>query len=423
MKVVQVNTYDIQGGAARAAYRLYKGLRFIGEDCRLVVRHKLSTDDTVQRINVLINDESYIEDVLLSSVQECYINTHRTNISNTTFSFSYPGCDLSRLPLIRSADIINLHWVAYYQSPITLRKLFALGKPVVWTLHDQWAFTGGCHYSAGCRQYEIACRRCPQLSDDFFDLPAAVLMDKIELFEGADLTIVAPSKWLASCARKSRLFGKLRIEVIPNSLETDIYRPLSKPEAKKRFNIEPETITLLFGADFGNEKRKGFYELIDALHQCAQEPRFKKLADEGRIKIICFGYAGSERELLDIPVISLGYLNTDDELCAAYSAADIFVLPSLEDNLPNTMLEALSCSTPVIAFDIGGIPDVVVEDETGKLSPAHDAKKLGEAIVSLVLDQAKREEMGKKGRVKMANAYSLEIQAKRYLALYKELLF
>ncbi|MFH1950485.1 MAG: glycosyltransferase, partial [Pseudomonadota bacterium] len=248
MKILQISTYDIRGGAARASYRLHKGLREIRQDCRMLVRYKDSEDDDVFCVSPKDpqekDDQRFFLDVV---VQGQYINAHRTDMSNTIFSLPYSGLDLSTLPMIKAADIINLHWVARYQSLLTLNRLFSLGKPVVWTLHDQWAFTGGCHYAAGCRKYRTDCMGCPQLDDDSFNLPAAILKDKQALFEGADITIVTPSRWMAECAKESHLFKDLRVEVIPNSLETDLYTPSPKAEAKRKLGLEGDTVTLLFG--------------------------------------------------------------------------------------------------------------------------------------------------------------------------------
>ena len=423
MKIVQVSTNDVRGGAARAAYRLHQGLLQIGEDCRMLVRRKASTDDSVFCVTATNSAEKFDEELFLgTAIQGHYINSHRTDISDTIFSLPYLGYDLSDLPLIRAADVVNLHWVAHhYQSLLSLQKLFALGKPVVWTLHDQWAFTGGCHYAAGCKKYRQDCAACPQLADDPFDLPAAILKDKLELFKGANLTIVTPSQWLAVCARESRLFKDLRVEVIPNSLETDVFSPLPKAEAKESVGLAAEIVTLLFVAHVGNEKRKGFQELIAAIQYCLAEPEFQSLVKDDRIRILCFGHPSDELEAVGIPVISLGYLDSDEEIRTAYAAADLFILPSLEDNLPNTMLESMSCGTPVVAFDVGGIPDVIVNGVTGQLAPVGDVRQLGQAVLSLVFDPDQREEMGQNCRKAMVEGYSLNIQAQRYLELYQEL--
>lgn len=422
MKILQISTCDINGGAARAAYRLHRGLREIGQDCRMLVRHKESQDDTVVLVDAKERPENPNEDFFLSAIiQPYYIDSNQTELSNTLFSLSYPGYDLSGLPVVQSADIVNLHWVAQYQSLVTLHRLFSLGKPVVWTLHDQWAFTGGCHYSAGCEKYQSDCVECPQMEDDPFNLPAAILKDKLEIFKNADLTIVTPSRWMASCARKSKLFKGLKIEVIPNSLETDIYTPLPKPEAKEEIGISPQAITMLFGAIDGSEKRKGFFELVKAIKFCLNEDVFQKLLQDDKIRLVCFGRPSHELESIGIPFVALGPLDSDEKIRSAYSAADIFLLPSLEDNLPNTILESMSCGTPVVAFDVGGLPDMVTNGVTGQLVPLSDTRKMGETIIDLIQKPDLRKSMGKEGRKIAEKEYSLSVQAGHYSDLYKEL--
>jgi glycosyltransferase involved in cell wall biosynthesis len=423
MQIVQVSTYDVHGGAARAAYRLHRGLLQLGEDSRMLVKRRVSTDESVFGTNPVNGPEKFDEVVFLSAViQGHYINSHRTNLSSTPFSLPYPGYDLSDLPLVRAADLINLHWVAYhYQSPLTLQKLFSSGKPVVWTLHDQWAFTGGCHYTAGCEKYRQDCVSCPQLAEDPFDLPAAVLKDKLELFKDANLTIVTPSQWLAGCVRESRLFRNLRVEVIPYSLETDVFSPLPKADAKESLGLMTTTTTLLFGAEDLSVKRKGFRELMAAIRFCLKYTEFQELVKDDKLKLLCFGRPSDEFEASGMTVVSLGHLDSDEDMRAAYAAADIFILPSLEDNLPNTVLESMSCGTPVVAFDVGGVSDVIVNGVTGQLAPIGDVRKLGEAILSLVFNAGQREIMARNCRKAMVEGYSLNVQAQHYLKLYREL--
>ncbi|MCF8143839.1 MAG: glycosyltransferase [Deltaproteobacteria bacterium] len=422
MKILQVSTYDVSGGAARAAYRLQKGLREMGHDSRMLVRHKDARDNAVVRVDANERLENSNEDFFLSGIiQPYYIDSNQTELSNTLFSLPYPGYDLSESPVVRSADIINLHWVAQYQSLMTLHRLLALRRPVVWTLHDQWAFTGGCHYSAGCEKYQSDCVECPQLRDDPFNLPAAILKDKLEIFRDANLTIVTPSRWMASCARKSRLFKGLRIDVIPNSLKTDLYMPLPKPEAKEAIGIPPQAIAMLFGAIDGSEKRKGFSELVDAVKFCQNEDIFQQLLHEDKLRLVCFGKPSHELESIGIPFVALGHLDTDEKIRNAYSAADIFLLPSLEDNLPNTVLESMSCGTPVVAFDVGGLPDMVTSGVTGQLVPLSDTRKMGETIIDLIQRPDLLKSMGEEGRKRAEREYALSVQAGRYSDLYKEL--
>lgn len=418
-----ISTNDKKGGAGRAAYRLHKGLKKIGHHSHMIVRIKSSTDREILEIDIKKNSTARIKQQLLGKfIQGQYINQNRTPVSNTIFTLPYLGYDLSKLEIIRDADIINMHWVSYFLSLATIKKLLRMGKPVVWTLHDQWAFTGGCHYSAGCNNYINSCGNCPQIADDPFFLPHAILKDKINDFKGERLTIVSPSKWLGDCARSSRLFKDFRIEVIPNSLEIDRFFPVSKKEAKKKFGIPGDSMTLLFVAEMGYEKRKGFKELLEAIQICKNDRSFKQLMQRDMINILCFGEPNKNLNKLGIQVKSLGYIHSDEKIRDAYNAADLYVLPSLEDNLPNTMLESMACGTPVVAFNVGGIPEMIENGKTGAIAANIDSKKLGEAILGLLLDPSKRERLGKNCRKLIEQRFALHHQAENYLALFKELL-
>lgn len=422
MKIVQINYSDIDGGAARAAYRLHKGLLKIGEASVMIVRHKQTSDKEIILAQEPVISKNKDINFFKDDIQN-YISCHRTEMSNTIFSFSYPGIDISKIPQAYTADIINLHWVAaFYQSPTTLRKLFDMNKPVIWTLHDQWAFTGGCHYTAGCGNYRNICESCPQLSNNLFNLPSRILLDKVDLFKNANLTIVTPSKWLKESAMESTLFKDLRIEVIPNSIETHVFIPLIKEEAKRRLGINPDMITLLFGTENALEKRKGYNELLQAVAYCRSDSQFNSLLARNKIKLLVFGNPGKEMIQTGVPIHSLGYVNSDKKLTEVYSAADLFVLPSLEDNLPNTMLESMSCGTPIIAFNVGGMPDLIHTGITGELVPVGDTVAMGEAILNMISDKDKVTLMSNNCRAMIENNFCPDVQANKYLDLYRDLL-
>lgn len=422
MKVLIVNTYDVQGGAAKAAYRLHHGLLSANQHSTLLSRHAVSHDETVLNITV---KPSSVEEICLTcfdAIQADYIDLNRSELTNTFFSMPYPGIDLSPLDSVQSADVINLHWVARFQSPTTIKNLSALGKPIIWTLHDMWAFTGGCHFSSGCLKYQRRCSSCPQLVDDPYHLTEAILKDKMQAWADTPITIVTPSEWLADCARSSSLFRNNRIEVIPNSLEVDVFVPIPKDQAKRSLDIEPDVITILFGAGSAEEERKGLSELVQALHVCHSHPRFQTLVADHQIQLLCFGHPSDLLTTLNIPVRSLGFVTSDEQLRQIYSAADVFALPSLEDNLPNTMLEAMSCGTPVVAFNVGGVPDVVKDGVHGRLAPVRDTHAFAEALLDCIFDIDRLTRMSHACRELIEDGYSLNVQAQRYIALFQDLL-
>jgi hypothetical protein len=248
-----------------------------------------------------------------------------------------------------------------------------------------------------------------------------VLRDRLAAGRPAP-TVVTPSRWLAAAARRSRLFREARIEVIPYSLDTEVFAPAPKAEAKRRLGLAPHTLTLLTGAHNGNERRKGFGVLVEALRICASDPAFGPLAQRGEIALLCLGQPPDGLEALPLPARPLGWVTAEERLRLAYSAADLFLLPSLEDNLPNTLLEAMSCGTPVVAFDVGGVPDVLEDHVTGRLVPAGDAARLAEAILDGLRDEGARRKMGEACRRTIEINHAMDVQARRYLDLYRDLL-
>ncbi len=420
LNICLINTYDIAGGAAIAAHRLHKGLILQNNNSVMVVRKKMSNDTNVLEADT-VGSENKIEEAIFAAVQKELINLNRTNTSDTLFSWPYPGYDLSKTQPVRNADIINLHWINNFQSVESIASLLSLRKPVVWTLHDQWAFTGGCHYSAGCEKYTQQCRQCPQLLDDSYQLPELVLQNKLNYFSNS-IVIVSPSNWLAECARKSALFKDCRIEVIPNGLDLDIFKPVDKAQAKRDLNINPETATILFGAMSHAKKRKGFKQLCKAIDFCLKNKKFIELIRSKKAKIITVGTTNSPIRLAGIPTISFGSVNSEEKLALIYSAADFLVLPSLEENLSNIMLECLSCGTPVIAFKTGGMSDAIRHGQTGYLATNFNTDEMGSCILDLIFKPEIRKKMSSNARDLARKNFSAEMQANRYLKLYHDLL-
>lgn len=321
---------------------------------------------------------------------------------------------LGQLP---PTDILNLHWVAgFFDYREFFRKLPAR-LPVVWTLHDMNPFTGGCHFDGGCGKFAERCGACPQLgSNDSKDLSAQVWKRKREaissLKSAEGIHLVTPSRWLQEEVSKSTLMSKFRCTVIPNALDTEQFQPREQGAARKLLGIPADSAVILFLADWAGEKRKGFDLLVEAL---------KPFRNDARVFLLAAGRELPEHDL-GPQLVTTGYLTGEKQLSWVYSAADVFVLPSLQDNLPNTALEALSCGVPVVGFDVGGIPEIVREGETGLLVPAKDVAGLRAAIASVVENKNVRAGMSEAGRRYAVATYGLEIQARRYLELYTELL-
>jgi glycosyltransferase involved in cell wall biosynthesis len=288
---------------------------------------------------------------------------------------------------------------------MSILRLSILGKPMVWTLHDQRAFTGGCHFSAGCVRYENECGSCPQLQKDWFDLTRATVLDQRDAFALA--AVVSPSRWLAECAKRSAVFRDTDISVIPYGIDTEIFRPRAK---------ERDAFTFLIGGDNMNVKRKGLHALAEAMRIALRDEKFCGAVESGRVRFASFG---AEIEL-PVPVQNFGRIKSDEQLAQIYAAADVLLLPSLEDNLPNVMIEALCCGTPVLAFNAGGIPDAVQDGVNGRLVDTRDARAFADAIVDLARNPEACAELARNCCDETRARYEIKLQAERYTRVYEE---
>ena len=398
MRVLHLSTSDIAGGAARSAMRLHEGLLALGVESDMLVARKTSDLPSVQNI---VPPGRRFWDFLERRI----IGRNRTDISNTHFTFGESGLDISRHPLVRAADVLHLHWVTHFLSSSSLAALAALGKPMVWTLHDMRPLTGGCHFSAGCEGFTRDCTPCQQLRRDPLHTASRSLADQRAV--AADISVVAPSRWLAECARRSAIFAGSRVEVIPYGINTAEFFPMPRAEARAQLGLPAERPLILFGADVASDRRKGAAELVAAFHQLPGAPQ-----------LMCFGKLKGRFSELGDRVIPLGYLRSSAELRAAYSAADVFALPSLEDNLPNTLIEALACGTPVAAFNVGGIPDILTDGVNGRLAECGDTAALATALADLLGAPSLASKLGAAGAQLIATRHTLRAQAEKYAAFY-----
>jgi glycosyltransferase involved in cell wall biosynthesis len=292
----------------------------------------------------------------------------------------------------------------------TLKKIKA---PLVWTLHDMWPFTGGCHYAGNCEKYKEGCNQCPQLNSKFkYDLSYFGFKKKQREYSKVDLNIVVLCKWMEQCVKDSILLSGSNMTRIPNGLDTDIFKPIQKDIARDILDIPKEKKVVLFGAmNSTSDKRKGFVYLKEAL-----EILSKKNKD---FMLVVFG-ASHDKDIESLPFETkfLGSLGDDQTLALAYSSANVFVAPSTEDNLPNTILESFACGTQCVSFDIGGFPDMIDHKVNGYLAKHFDTKDLANGIEYCLNNNG----LGTKGRDKVMKEYTLEVQAKRYKKFYKTLI-
>ncbi len=417
MKVLNISSFDLSGGAARAAYRVHDGLNNIGVDSQMLVRIKSSDDNKVistsRTLLGKVVGRLKAELDFLPLKQYIQHNVPKRN----TYSLQWVPDWIAPQVAQINPDIINLHWVCDgYLKVETLEKFH---KPIVWTLMDMWPFTGGCHYSEGCLRYLDTCGTCPQLhSHKEADLSRQIWQRKVKAWKNLNLTIVTPSSWLANCARSSSLFKNHRVEVIPFALNTQTYKPVDKKVARAILNLPPDKHLVLFGAiNATQDQRKGFHLLQAALKTLSQSEWSDK------IYLNIFGSSQPEKPVdLGFETIYQGKLNQDILLALVYSAADLMVVPSIEEAFGQTASESLACGTPVVAFSGTGVADIVDHQQNGYLAKPYEIEDLARGIAWVLEDKDRHQELCIQARLKAEREYSLEIQAQRYLSLFTDIL-
>jgi glycosyltransferase involved in cell wall biosynthesis len=411
-KIVIVSTYNY-GGAGKAAFRLHEGLRESGCESRMLVCRQSGGNHSVV---AALARRSKLTRLLGPDADRMPAAVYAGRAKNGFSSAWFPSDTASRITS-EGADVVNLHWIN--DGYLNIESIAKLRRPIVWTLHDLWPFTGGCHYAGECRGFESKCGDCPQLSSNFErDLSRWNMYRKTRSWRPLPVTIVTPSRWLADTARKSSLFRDRRIEVIPNGIDLKRFSPIDRNWVRNILGIDNSKQWLLFGAWGGtDDPRKGFDLLRQTLAALAEDNQLKN-----RLGLLTFGSNRSEREPGPFPTKNLGELNDEVSLALAYNAADVFVAPSREDNLPNTIVEALACGIPCVAFEIGGMPDLIDHRTNGYLADAYSTEELAEGIKWLLLSPDRLVALKQNARWKAEKELGLDLQASRYISLFNEVL-
>lgn len=413
MKIVHISSTD-QGGAAASCIRLHVALLEAGVDSNLITISKRKSG-IPQHFTFSAHRPAHIVHRLMIRLKlrlPAYLKRQKALENKVAgyehFSFPESEFDLHKSELIAQADIVNLHWTAGFLDYKTFFR--EVKKNIVWTLHDMNAFTAGCHYASGCEKYTGTCDVCPQLRGTVQPhLTRKLLRIKKKNIKNVNLTIVTPSQWLKQCSQKSSLFKHKSVFVIPYSLNLEVFKPVSKKEARERLALPPEKKIILFVSHSIGNKRKGF----DILLEC-----FSKFKAEEDVILLSAGNGGLDKKFNNH--IALGEINSEEEMKWAYNAADVFVLPSLEDNLPNVALESIACGVPVIAFDTGGLPDIIKNGINGLLSKEINANALAQTISYFFKHSSTFD--SKKIRKDAEERYNNKLQADAYSLLYQHLL-
>jgi len=405
--VLVVNTYQKNGGAARAAYRMFCGIRIHYAGAHYLTLTKEDLDPNIsgrsqeRALGMLVQVLTRLDKIPF------LLYPRRLHVPFSPGFWPHP----LRITLTRfRSKLVHLHWVG--DGLLRVEELIRLSCPIVWTLHDAWAFTGGCHYTGDCEGFKKLCGRCPQLgSQREDDYSRSLMLRKARAFEKLDITVVAPSRWQAEMAKRSTLFAGRRIEVIPNGLDTEVFKPMNQQAAREYLNLEPHRPVLLFGAHTVTDPRKGWDLLCDVLQRLERQ---YTLLVFGKGKL-CLENASH------ITLLQVGSLADDMSLALMYSAADVFLCPSREDNLPNTVAEALACGTPCVAFDVNGLPDMIEHQKNGWLARPFNSDDLAEGILWLT-GHPHQNQLRRAAREKAVSEYSINAMANRYMALYSDLL-
>jgi glycosyltransferase involved in cell wall biosynthesis len=417
MKITHIDNADNGGGASRSAYRLHDGLRRLGENSGMYVLNKRTKDPFVKRFQSSPGKMKWIA----RNVRRLRLNLSMQRYQRsapedqTFFSEDRTPFYLDSCRQIPESDVINLHWIANFLDLEAFFSWLPKRMPLVWTLHDMAAFTGGCCHAMGCAKFTEQCGACPQLgSSNGHDLSRDVWLRKQGYYSSLGrerIHLVTPSRWLGKELSRSPLLSGFPHSAIPYGLDLEVFQPRDRALSRELLGIAKEAKVVLFVSN-GLVHLKGFHVLLDAL---------SGIDESNGLYLLSLGLgavAGLDRfKHTHIPSIG-----QDGLLSLIYSAADVFVLPSLADNLPNTMLESIACGTPVVASAVGGIPDTVRPGVTGLLVKTGDATELRSAILGLLGNDSLRAEMSANCRKIALAEYSLELQARRYLEIYEAML-
>ena len=415
MKILLISTSDIQGGAARATYRLHQGLKNIEANSQMLVKVKYSDDNTIMGSKAVSGIGQAINGLRLT-LDQLPLKFYAHGNKNTFSPHWLPDNTNSQVTHF-APDIINLHWIS--NGYVQIETIAKFNQPIIWTLHDSWPFTGGCHIPFECRRYTSSCGSCPQLhSHNNWDISRWVWQRKAKAWKKLNLTIVTPSYWLAECASSSSLFRNLRVEVIPHGLDTTVYSPREKSLARKIFHLPQDKQLLLFGAiNSTTNSNKGFHLLQSALHNLSQ------FGWQDNLEIVVFGASQPEEPVdLGFKVHYLGKFSDCIALSLVYSAADVMIVPSIQESFGQTASESLACGTPVVAFDATGLKDIVDHQQNGYLAQPYKIEDLARGIVWVLENEERHQKLSHRAREKAKQEFALEIQARRYLSLFNEIL-
>lgn len=415
MRVLIINTSEKTGGAAVAANRLLDTLNNNGVKAKMLVGDKVTDNITVVQAPC-----SWLRRWNFLWERWCvFWHLHFSRKNLFELDLANAGIDITSLPEFKEADIIHLAWVNQGLLSLgSIRKILASGKPVVWTMHDLWPATGICHVTLGCKAYRFVCQGCRYLPKHHSsrDLSTRVFNRKRKLYRGSGIHFVACSKWLGEQARQSALLSGLHVDTIPNPIDTRVFFPKDKQTSRLHANLPADKRVILFVSQRVTMERKGIAYLTEAISMLAdQHPEM--LHDT--VVAILGGHAEEVVSQLRLPSFPLGYVSDERQIVDIYNSADVFVLPSLDENLPNTIMEAMACGVPSVGFKVGGIPEMIDHQKNGYVAKYKDSADLA-AGLHWVLSEADHDALSRNAIAKVRSCYSQRSVAMHYIEVYNQ---
>jgi glycosyltransferase involved in cell wall biosynthesis len=418
MRIVHVSTHDVWGGAAIAAHRLHTGLRAMGHESTMFVEDLrgegrgvltfVPPNDFKSRLIRTLRRKTLARDL------NCYAKSGLDD--GELFSDDRSQHGTTPIQQMPPSDILHLHWISEFLDCRSLLNWVPGRLPLVWTLHDMNAFTGGCHFDSGCGKYRDRCGACPKLgSNAQDDLSRQIVNRRQRVYSripSTQLQLVAPCRWVAEEVRDSSLLGRFPVTVIPHGVDVDAFAPRDRTAARDTLGLPRDAKVLLFAAHTVGDRRKGFSFLVEAVAGLREVQNLHLLSVGGY----------SDLRQLGIPYRPLGYISNERLLSIAYSAADLCVVPALQETGPMIAMESLACGTPVVGFPAGDLPDIVRAGLTGLLVPSGDSQALREGIRAMLACPEALAEMRFKCREVAAGEYSLGVLARRHISLYETIL-
>jgi len=415
MRVLIINTSERIGGAAIAANRLMDALRNNGIQAKMLVRDKQTNNIAVIGLNKsLWKIWQFVWERVVIWMANRFKkhDLFAVDIANT-------GTDITTLPEFQQADIIHLHWIN--QGMLSLKdlgKILSSGKPIVWTMHDMWPCTGICHHARKCDNYHQECHHCPYLYKGHQkDLSNLVFRKKKSLYQLAPITFITCSQWLKERASQSALLANHTIENIPNPININLFKPRNKQDARMKSGLPTDKKLILFGSVKITDKRKGIDYFIESCKLLAE--KYPELIDE--LGVVVYGNESEQlKSLVPFPVYPLNYISSEKELVNVYNSVDLFVTPSLEENLPNTIMEAMACGVPCIGFNVGGIPEMIDHLHNGYVADYQSAEDFANGI-HWALSKGEYQSLSEEACRKVSTSYSESAIARRYINVYNKI--